>query len=88
MPGAANVVSLEDAQKNYAEFGAAERRHRGQVRRPLSGEVQDQAWRRLDPGLDNPESPRSGIAYGDSYPERDFTVLYYWRPTYWRRLVS
>jgi hypothetical protein len=88
MPGAANVVSLEEAQKNFAEFGAAESRHRNQVRRPLSGEQQEPEWRRLDPGRDNPESPRSGIAYGDSYPEQDYTVLYYWRPTYWRRLVS
>ncbi len=88
MPGAANVVSLAEAQKNYADFGAAERRHCDQVRPPLSGEEQEHAWRRLDPGRDNPESPRSGIAYGDSYPEQDYTVLYYWRPTYWRRLVS
>ncbi len=88
MPGAANVVSLEQAQKNYAEFGAAERRHRDQVRRPSSAETQEREWRRFDPGRDNPELPRAGIAYGDSYPEQDYTVLYYWRVTYWRRLVS
>jgi hypothetical protein len=29
-----------------------------------------------------------GTAYGDSYPWPDTTVLYYWRATYWRRVVS
>ena len=28
------------------------------------------------------------IDYADSYPLSDTTVLYYWRPSYWRRLTS
>jgi hypothetical protein len=28
------------------------------------------------------------VGYRDSYPLADTTVLYYWRLTYWRRLVS
>jgi hypothetical protein len=88
MPGGANHVSLEDGQQNYAEFGAAERRHQNQVRSPFAEDQQDPDWRRLDRSRDNPESPARGVNYADSYPEEDFTVLYYWRENYWRRLVS
>ena len=35
LPGSANHVSLEDAQHNFADFGSAERRHRGEGRTPL-----------------------------------------------------
>jgi hypothetical protein len=42
----------------------------------------------LDPKLDNIEEPRRGERYADTYPWRDPTVLYYWRPSYWRRLVG
>ena len=88
MPGSANHVSLEDAQRNYADCGAAERRNAGAVRAPVAGDVRDQGWRPLDPARDNIEEPRRGIDYSDSYPLADTTVLYYWRPTYWRRLAS
>ena len=88
MPGAANVVSLAEGQRNYAEFGAAARRDRDKVRKPVSGEEQERDWRRFDPERDNPEAPRSGVAYADTYPEADPTVMYYWRSSYWRRLVS
>jgi hypothetical protein len=88
MPGSANHVSLEDAQHNFADCGAAERRNAGVVRAPLAGEARDQGWRPLDPALDNIEEPQAGVSYGDSYPLADTTVLYYWRSTYWRRLAS
>jgi hypothetical protein len=88
MPGAANMVSLQRGQKNYADFGAVERRYTDQVRQPHGGEPRDHEWRRLDPERDNPELPRPGVKYADSYPENDPSVLYYWRRTYWRRLVS
>ncbi len=88
MCGAANTVSLEEGQRNYAEFGAAERRHRARVRRPYPGESREPGWRRLDSARDNPELPQAGVGYADSYPERDYTVLYYWRSTYWRRIVG
>jgi hypothetical protein len=88
MSGAANTVSLEIAQKNYREFGAAERRKINLGREPFETECRDEGWRPLDTNLDNVEEPQRGLDYADSYPETNFTVLYYWRPTYWRRLSS
>ena len=73
---------------NYQAFGAAERKNRGLTRKPVEGERIERGWRPLDRKKDNVERPRSGVAYADSYPWEDTTVLYYWRPTYWRRLVS
>lgn len=88
MPGGANSVSLLKAQQNYAVFGSVETRFRLMVRSPLTDDEREAEWRCVDPDRDNLDIPRSGIDYANSYPEDDFTVLYYWRPTYWRRLVS
>lgn len=88
MPGAANIVSLRQGQENFAAFGACERRFVDAVRGARSSEPRDEEWRRLDPARDNPEVPRRGVHYADSYPEVDPTVLYYWRASYWRRLSS
>jgi hypothetical protein len=68
LPGSANHVSLEDAQHNFVEFGAAERRNKDVARAPFDKEAREAAWRPLDPGRDNLEEPQRGIAYGDSYP--------------------
>jgi hypothetical protein len=87
MPGSANHVSLVAAQKNFATVGAAERRNASLARAPDSDDRREAEWRPLDPERDNIEEPRSGVDYATSYP-RDTTVLYYWRPTYWRRLSS
>lgn len=81
-------MSLEEAQQNYAETGAVARRHQGEARPPLEWETREAAWRPIDPGLDNIEVPMRGVKYGDTYPFDDTTVLYYWRPTYWRRFAS
>ena len=88
MPGSSNVVSLHQAQMNFREFGAAELRKRGLTRTPVQGERVEDGWRPLDLGRDNVEQPRRGVKYADSYPESDTTVLYYWRRTYWRRIVG
>ena len=88
MPGGANPVSLESAQRNFADFGATCRIRTGCGRTPLEEDSRDPLWRRLDAPADNIEEPRSGIRYGDSYPTADPTVLYYWRQTYWRRFTS
>ena len=88
LPGSANHVSLEEAQHNFADVGVAERRHRGASRAPLESESREQGWRPLDPQRDNIEQPQRGVAYADSYPLADTTVLYYWRETYWRRFAS
>ncbi|ACL73961.1 hydrolase [Thioalkalivibrio sulfidiphilus HL-EbGr7] len=87
MPGGSNTVSLERAQQNYREFGAAERRHEGMGRKPV-GETRDTQWRPLDPARDNIEQPARGIDYADSYPVLDTTVLYYWSERYWRRVAG
>jgi len=88
MPGSANAVSLEGAQKNYESHGVAERKNQGMTRKPLEFEQREKGWRPLDAQRDNIEEPRRGVAYSDSYPLNDTTVLYYWRSTYWRRLAS
>jgi hypothetical protein len=88
MPGGANQVCLAHAQRNYRELGSAERRKAPAARPPQEDHRRDREWRPLDPGRDNPEVPGRGVGYADSYPERDPTVLYYWRDTYWRRLAS
>ena len=88
MPGSANAVSLENAQVNYAAFGVAEVKNRGMTRSALEQERRDEDWRPLDANRDNIEEPQRGISYADSYPLGDTTVLYYWRPNYWRRLSS
>lgn len=88
MPGAANSVSLYRAQQNFQQCGSAEKRKFGEVRAPFESERKDSSWRMLDPRIDNIEEPQSGIAYADTYPEQDSSVLYYWRATYWRRLSS
>ncbi len=51
-------------------------------------EAVEAGWRLIDPRTDNIEEPRRGVRYADSYPWQDHTVLYYWRATYWRRLVG
>lgn len=88
MPGSANHVSLEDAQHNFADCGAAERRNVGLTRRPFDSESREAGWRPLDPARDNIEEPQRDVNYGDSYPLADTTVLYYWRATYWRRIAG
>jgi hypothetical protein len=88
MPGSANHVSLVEAQRNYVTRGTAERRKQGQTRRPFEGEPRDEQWRPVDITRDNIEEPQRGQNYADSYPYEDTTVLYYWRPTYWRRVVG
>jgi hypothetical protein len=88
MSGSSNGVSLADAQHNFVEFGAAERRNTQLGRKPLDSDMRDNGWRPLDASRDNVEVPQGGVDYADSYPLADTTVLYYWRETYWRRLAS
>ncbi len=87
MPGSSNHVSLIDGQVNFHKYGAAERRYVMESRKPLNEEPREKTWRPIDQAKDNIEYPTSGIDYKNSYP-LDSTVLYYWRTSYWRRLVS
>lgn len=88
MPSSPNGASLIEAQMNFRAFGVAARIREVRTRAPLPGEPADEEWRPLDPERDNPEQPQRGRSYGDTYPWRDLTVLYYWRSTYWRKLVG
>lgn len=75
---ATNIMSLAEAQRNYAKFGAIDERLAGDVRKPTA-----------EDGLDPDFRP---IAASDSFEAgptdtpgpADPTALYYWRPTFWR----
>ena len=88
MPGSCNMVSLQEGQQNFRDYGAAERRYLGEIREPVDGEEVEEGWRPLDLSIDNVEEPQRGQNYGETYPYEDTTLLYYWRATYWRRMAS
>ncbi len=88
MPGSCNRVSLEEGQRNFLAYGAAERRYLGATRAPVEGEPIEAGWRPLDARIDNIEEPQRGQNYAETYPYEDTTLLYYWRATYWRRMAS
>jgi hypothetical protein len=73
-----NKVSLIEAQKNYALFGASEERLIIHVRKALPTDKRDPEWRPIVVGKDNYETD-----IGGKYPV-DMTTLYYWRKNYWR----
>lgn len=79
--GGANKVSLREAQENYRAFGFSKLARRERVREPASGEPMEDGWRPIDLAADSFESP--GVQEVP-WPE-DRTVLYWWRPTFWRR---
>jgi hypothetical protein len=83
-PGGANRVSLKEAQRNFAAFGASEEAKQHRAKKSLSSVQRDATWRPIDPSRDNIEVSISGHKYHDSYP-KDRTRLYYWRDNYWRR---
>jgi len=80
----ANRVSLVNAQKNYASIGACEPRFNEQVKTPNADEPTDEGWRPIDLSIDNFEAPGRQEA---PWPD-DRTVLYWWRPTFWRSAES
>lgn len=88
MTGVSNGVCLLQAQLNYQKYGVAEVKNRGRGREAFSSEGLDEGWRPIDPEKDNLEEPRRGEDYESTYPWGNTTVLYYWRPTYWRKLAS
>lgn len=70
-----NKVSLEQAQKNFSEFGAIEERLREHVRRPTKADQIDSAWRPLNITIDK---PRDIPPYSTNPKE-----IYYW---YWNNI--
>ncbi|GGJ60389.1 CPCC family cysteine-rich protein [Streptomyces lacrimifluminis] len=76
----ANGPGLVEAQRNYQRFGAMEERFVKNVRPPAQDEPLDPGWRPIDLSRDSFEEPGGSAAWPD-----DLTVLYWWRPTFWRR---
>jgi len=77
--GGANKPALIDAQRNFAAFGACEERFLGHVRPPAEDEPREAGWRPIG---DDDNFEAAGVKDAD-WPE-DETVLYWWRPTFWR----
>ncbi len=77
----ANKPSLVDGQRNFIEFGVAEERLRGHVRLPRDDQPREKGWRLIDFSRDSFE-PR-GMSERP-WPD-ELSVLYWWRPTFWRR---
>ena len=86
-PGGANHLSLLESQRNFQAFGASEERFIRDVRRPKATERQDPGWRPADPTRDNLEHSLPEGGWESQWPN-DLTELYWWRPTYWRRLTT
>lgn len=80
--GGANKPSLMDAQRNFAEFGASERRFLLRVRSPTEEDIRDPDWRPIDPVRDLFEALDRRDETNDRPTEH--TGLYYWRPDFWR----
>jgi hypothetical protein len=78
--GGANGPSLVQSQVNFIEFGAMEDRFVRHVRPPQPTERLDEGWRLVDLRTDRFEP--TGEQFGP-WPE-DMTLLYWWRPTFWR----
>jgi hypothetical protein len=85
--GGANVPSLLECQRNFEAFGACERRFLSDVRSPTQKDVRDPGWRLLDPERDNPERCLPEGGWERPWPD-DWTQLYWWRPTYWRKKLQ
>ena len=66
----ANKVSLWEAQKNFAAFGASDRRLLKSTRTPIPVDVRSREWRPLDPERD--------IDMGSAVRKKG-TELYYWK---------
>jgi hypothetical protein len=74
-------LNLIESQKNFQRFGASNEAFVDRAREPREGERRDAGFRYADPAIDDFESL-------DDTPEgwpSDYTVLYWWRPTFWRR---
>jgi Cysteine-rich CPCC len=79
--GGANRPSLIESQRTYRQEGAMEFRFTGMVRGAAADEPVEPGWRPIDPSIDVFEP--TGVSEAP-WPD-DLTVLYWWRPTFWRR---
>lgn len=76
----ANKASLIQAQRNFVEFGASEQRLIKYVRPPTPTQPIEPGWRPVDLNVDVFEP----LAVQQAPWPDDLTVLYWWRPTFWR----
>jgi cysteine-rich CPCC protein len=74
----ANQVSLIEAQRNYARFGACERRLMAHVRPPRPDDLREPGWRPIDPFADNIHDVSPTLGEELTSPEA-LESLYYWR---------
>lgn len=81
--GGANKNSLREAQLNFADFGAWERRLVQYCSAPLPNDERDPEWRLISPD-DDFEEHIPGVTYGPAYPLSN-SVLYYWESSFWRK---
>jgi hypothetical protein len=79
--GGANRTSLLQAQENFQRFGASNPEAASRVRKPRDDEPREPGFRFADPALDDFESQDDTAS---AWPS-DRSVLYWWRPTFWRR---
>ena len=86
LTGGANKLSLIHSQKNFAQFGACEKRFQRDVRQPRKADVRDLEWRMIEESKDKFEEPIDDVEDFTPYPD-DGTTLYYWRSSYWRDAI-
>jgi hypothetical protein len=87
LAGGANRESLANAQRNFAEFGACERRHDSDVRAATPADVRDPSWRPFDRSVD-PHlewTKRQDHDRWQRLKDDPSRCLYYWREEYWLR---
>ena len=76
IPDGPNKVSLIEAQRNFAAFGACEARIWAHVRAPTVADQREPGWRPIDPRIDLLNtSDDAGLT---PWPPAT-TKLYYWR---------
>jgi hypothetical protein len=78
--GGANRPCLIDAQREYIRIGASAQRFAGLARPATDDESLEVTFRPADPSLHNFE----GTGLQEAPWPGDRTVLYWWRPTFWR----
>jgi hypothetical protein len=84
MAGGANKCSLIEGQRNFASFGAWERRLIANSRQPRSDEDRDARWRPLDPSSDHHLQWHSRADHDLWQTVKDTRIcLYYWLADYW-----
>jgi hypothetical protein len=83
MSGGANSLSLVHAQASYREFGWSDSRSNTRVRPLTDDEIIEAGWRPIEKERDRLES--EVLSAEVEWPV-DLTTLYWWRPTYWRRV--